>query len=255
MRVHQPSALATSEEPDRSGDRIYFDTAAMGSPRGLMRWATGSQPIQVNSTESDIQVSALERWSAEGPGGETVAAEDDPSRTENPAQRLNLRGGARARAVKCLAQAVYFEARGEPYDGQEAVAQVVINRVFSGYYPRSVCGVIFQDANHYHACQFTFACEGLDLNRIDEPRMWAQAKRIANRMLDGKIWLADIGHATHYHADWVHPGWVHEMKKVDTIGAHIFYRPRAWGSGNDKPAWGSAADTSTADPEANAAKG
>ena len=68
-----------------------------------------------------------------------------------------------------------------------------------------------EQENHHLACQFTFACEGKNVSRIDEPDMWEQAKEIAKKMLDGKIWLADIGHATHYHAYWVHPSWVHEM--------------------------------------------
>ena len=118
-----------------------------------------------------------------------------------------------------------------------AVAQVVMNRVFSGFYPDNVCGVVYQNANRHLACQFTFACEGKDLSRIDEPDMWAQAKRIAKDTLDGKIWLADVGHATHYHAYWVHPSWVHEMKKMYKLGVHTFYRPRAWGDGSDAPNW------------------
>jgi Cell Wall Hydrolase len=130
---------------------------------------------------------------------------------------------------------------------------VVMNRVFSGYYPRNVCGVVFQNADHYEACQFTFACEHKNLSRIEEPEMWEQAKHIAKNTLDGKIWLADIGHATHYHAYWVHPSWVHEMKRLDKLGAHTFYRPRAWGSGDDEPVWGTPSDTSKAGPITDAA--
>ena len=122
-----------------------------------------------------------------------------------------------------------------------------MNRVFSGYYPNNVCGVVYQNASHYLACQFTFACEHKDLSRIDEPDMWEQAKQIAKDTLDGKIWLADIGHATHYHAYWVHPSWVHEMTKMYKIGVHTFYRPRAWGNGDDEPAWGPPPNTSQAD--------
>ena len=114
-----------------------------------------------------------------------------------------------------------------------------MNRVFSGYYPHDVCGVVFQNADRHLACQFTFACEGKDLSQIDEPDMWQQAKEIAKKMLDGKIWLADIGHATHYHAYWVHPSWVHEMVRLYRLGVHTFYRPRAWG--DDEPTWSPAA--------------
>ena len=118
------------------------------------------------------------------------------------------RARERAKAEKCLADAVYFEARGEPLRGQMAVAQVIINRVFSGYYPNNVCGVVYQNAHRHLRCQFTFACEGKDLSKVDELDMWEQAKTISKDMLDGKIWLTEVGHATHYHAYWVHPSWV-----------------------------------------------
>ena len=229
---------------DDSGDRsaaIYFGTGVMGSREGLHSWAPGAAPILVPPSEdSGIKLSALEGadYSADE-GGELVAGKDDASRLESPAQRLGLDGQPRVRAEKCLTEAVYFEARGEPFTGQEAVAQVVMNRVFSGYYPHDVCGVVFQNAEHHLACQFTFACEGKDLSQIDEPDMWQQAKEIAKKMLDGKIWLADIGHATHYHAYWVHPSWVHEMVRLYRLGVHTFYRPRAWG--DDEPTWSPAA--------------
>lgn len=146
-----------------------------------------------------------------------------------PAQRLGLAGTERAQAEKCLAEAVYFESRGEPKRGQIAVAQVVINRVFSGYYPHDVCKAVYQNANRHLACQFTFACDNVK-EVIREPDMWVQAKEIASDMLDGKLWLDSVGAATHYHAYWVHPRWVREMRKLDRIGVHTFYRPRAWQS-------------------------
>ncbi len=220
---------------------VYFGTGVMGSREGLQSWAPGAAPILAPpSDDSGIKLSALEGadYSAED-SGESVAGKDDPSLMESPAQRLGLDGDTRVHAEKCLSEAIYFEARGEPYQGQEAVAQVVMNRVFSGYYPHDVCGVVFQNKNRHLACQFTFACEGKDLSRIDEPDMWEQAKEIAKKMLDGKIWLADIGHATHYHAYWVHPSWVHEMVRLYRLGVHTFYRPRAWG--DDEPTWSPAA--------------
>jgi hypothetical protein len=88
--------------------------------------------------------------------------------------------------------------------------------------------------------------------------MWEQAKAIAKDMLDGKIWLAEVGHATHYHAYWVHPSWVHEMTKLYKLGVHTFYRPKNWGDGDDAPAYGPMPSTSKADTpadKADAAKG
>ena len=249
------AAEATSFLDDDAGDRsaaIYFGTGVMGSPASLQSWAPGAEPILVAPSEdSGIKLSALEGadYSADE-GGETVAGKDDASLMATPAQRLALTGKPRVHAEKCLADAIYFEARGEPLEGQQAVAQVVINRVFSGYYPHDVCGVVYQNADRHLACQFTFACEGRDLSKIDEPDMWEQAKRIARDALDGKIWLADIGHATHYHAYWVHPSWVHEMVRLYKLGVHTFYRPRNWGDGDDD--WGPTeidAETMRPDPE------
>src|SRR6185312_988713 len=154
----------------------------------------GAEPVAISpAADSDIKVSALEPPAEQGVEGETVAAKNDASHFESPANRLGLTGKRRAKAEKCLADAIYFEARGEPIRGQMAVAQVVMNRVFSGRYPNNVCGVVYQNANRHLACQFTFACEGKNLNRIDEPEMWSQAKRIAKDTLDGKIWLAAVG--------------------------------------------------------------
>ena len=241
-------AFLEADAADRSS-AIYFGSGVMGSPSRLQNWAPGAEPIlvppsaelAVQSAESNIKLSALEGTPNDTGAGESVAGKDDASRLQAPAQRLELEGRTRAKAEKCLADAIYFEARGEVRKGQEAVAQVVMNRVFSGYYPHDVCGVVYQNAHRHLACQFTFACEGKDLSKIDEPDMWEQAKSIAKDTLDGKIWHAEVGHATHYHAYWVHPSWVHEMTRLYKFGVHTFYRPRNWGDGEGDPVWGKSA--------------
>jgi hypothetical protein len=236
-------------DPAEGAAQTFFGVGTMGAPSSLQHWAPGAEPELV-ARDSDIKLSALE---GSADGGETVAKKDDGSLLESPADRLKLAGKPRLKAEKCLADAVYFEARGEPFKGQQAVAQVVMNRVFSGYYPNDVCGVVYQNSGRHLACQFTFACEGKDLNKVDEPDMWEQAKQIAKDMLDGRIWLAEVGHATHYHAYWVHPSWVHEMTKLYKLGVHTFYRPKNWGDGDTDPAYGPVPNTSKADtPEATA---
>jgi spore germination cell wall hydrolase CwlJ-like protein len=241
----------TDTDPAARTAQTFFGVGTMGAPSGLQRWAPGAEPVPVTrAVDPDIKMAALD---GNADGGETVAKKDDSSLLESPADRLNLAGKPRAKAEKCLADAVYFEARGEPFKGQQAVAQVVMNRVFSGYYPNDVCGVVYQNSGRHLACQFTFACEGKDLNKVDEPDMWEQAKTIAKDMLDGRIWLAEVGHATHYHAYWVHPSWVHEMTKLYKLGVHTFYRPKNWGDGDTDPAYGPVPNTSKADtPEATA---
>ncbi len=130
-----------------------------------------------------------------------------------------------ARENRCLAEAIYFEARGESGEGQAAVAQVVLNRVSSGLYPATICGVVYQNRWHYNACQFSFACEGKSL-RIDEPDAWRQAVRIARDVTSGETYVADIGGSTHFHANYVQPRWARRLEKMDVIGHHVFYKPR-----------------------------
>jgi spore germination cell wall hydrolase CwlJ-like protein len=158
----------------------------------------------------------------------------------SPAERLGLKGKEYTRAERCLANAVYFEARSEPVRGQMAVAQVVMNRVFSGFYPNDVCGVVYQNAQRHLACQFTFACDG-KRKVINERGNWARANRIAHQTLEGQIYLPEVAKSTHYHASYVHPNWVHEMKRLVRYGLHSFYRPYAWGNGAEEPVWGRAA--------------
>jgi hypothetical protein len=124
--------------------------------------------------------------------------------------------------MKCLAEAVYFEARSEPERGQAAVAQVVLNRVKSDAYPNTVCGVVYQNRHRYLACQFTFACEGKAL-RTDETGPWSTAQRIARDVAEGRTYLPGVGNATHYHANYVRPWWARYMDRREKVGRHIFY--------------------------------
>jgi spore germination cell wall hydrolase CwlJ-like protein len=190
-----------------------------------------------------VRTARLSDGESIAPKGLVTGAEQRP---KSPAEMLRLTEKEREKAEKCLANAVYFEARAEPVRGQIAVAQVVMNRVFSGYYPNDVCGVVYQNANRHLACQFTFACDGIP-EVVNEPGAWARARQIARDTLDGKLWLPEIGKATHYHADWVRPAWVRDMIKLNKIGEHTFYRPQNWGDGADAPTWG---DPATTDKEA-----
>lgn len=157
----------------------------------------------------------------------------DPSGKPVETARLRLGAGyldliqaeSLAQESQCLAEAVYFEARSEPAAGQAAVAQVVLNRVRSGLYPTSVCGVVYQNRHRYKACQFTFACEGRSL-AIREPGAWATAQRIAREVLEGASYNIDVGTSTHYHANYVSPYWSRKLKRTEQIGRHIFYRLR-----------------------------
>ena len=124
-------------------------------------------------------------------------------------------------ASQCLAQAVYYEAALEPEKGQRAVAQVVLNRVRHPAYPNTVCGVVYQGYNR-PVCQFSFTCDGA-LTRTPQANLWKQAKAVARDALSGHV-VADVGTATHYHADYVVPKWAYTLGKITQIGRHIFYR-------------------------------
>jgi Cell Wall Hydrolase len=243
---------ATDPDPTERTARLFFDREPIGElPPRLERWSPGQEPVLiVPQIPADLDIKRSARAGDTGGGeGATVADKGevtgDGRRPKSPAERLGLTGKARAKAELCLANAVYFEARGEPVRGQIAVAQVVMNRVFSGYYPNDVCGVVYQNAHRHLACQFTFACDGIP-DRITEPDAFARAKRISAATLDGVVWLPEIGKATHYHAYWVHPWWVRTMRKLSRIGVHTFYRPRRWGDGAGAPSWGSAQATAEA---------
>jgi len=133
-----------------------------------------------------------------------------------------------ATALKCMTQAIYYEAANEPVQGKRAVAQVVLNRLKHPAYPNSVCGVVYEGANA-PVCQFSFTCDG-SLLRPPMARQWAESTRVAQAALAGSV-MHEVGSATNYHADYVLPRWAFTLGKVTKIGAHIFYRlPGAVGS-------------------------
>lgn len=127
----------------------------------------------------------------------------------------------RERALKCLTQAVYYEAASDGPEAERAVAQVVLNRVRHPGYPSSICGVVYEGSEHA-GCQFTFACDG-SLARPPVTVLWKQAQKVAGESLSGKV-FAPVGHATHYHADYVLPYWADSLDKSVQIGQQIFYR-------------------------------
>jgi hypothetical protein len=128
----------------------------------------------------------------------------------------------RTRALTCLAQAISYEAGNETLAGQEAVAQVILNRLRHPAYPKSICGVVYQGSERKTGCQFTFTCDG-SLLRPRSAQSIAFATAVAERVLSGGT-SAIVGGATHYHANYVSPYWAPSLVKIATIGAHIFYR-------------------------------
>jgi hypothetical protein len=122
---------------------------------------------------------------------------------------------------RCMAEALYFEARGESLDGQVAVAEVILNRRDSGRYPDSVCGVVQQGTGEKWMCQFSYFCDGLP-DAIGDEQAWERVGRIARVMLDGAPRDLTDG-AMFYHARAVSPYWADEFTRTAAIGAHLFY--------------------------------
>jgi spore germination cell wall hydrolase CwlJ-like protein len=154
-----------------------------------------------------------------------IASEDATVLDAAPVLRLETAeapGAEIADALTCLTQAIYFEARSESVAGQEAVAQVVINRSRLPQYPHSICGVVFDGQARGVGCQFSFACEGAPRGP-DEPAAWARAQAVAQRALAG-FEYRPARLATHYHASWMTPYWSGRLTRIRQIGGHVFYR-------------------------------
>ena len=170
---------------------------------------------------------ALSNWRRPLPVGRQ-RPRPSPTAPPRPGLDFKYKGESQAefeeRERRCLSTAIYFEARGEPLQGQIAVGQVIMNRVRSPQFPETICGVVYQ-GQMAPGCQFSFACDG----KTDTPKNdshWALAQKLARQITSGEVWLPEIGYSTFYHADYVSPYWKSTMNKIDSIGRHIFYKKR-----------------------------
>ena len=125
--------------------------------------------------------------------------------------------------VKCLAEAMYFESRGENILGQYAVAEVILNRVDSNEFPNSVCKVVSEGSTRLHACQFSYNCDGKP-EYVNDLKSYERILKLSNMLYGGTARILTDG-ATFYHSNAVLPSWTAKMKKTSEIGRHIFYRP------------------------------
>ncbi|MGJ0506916.1 MAG: cell wall hydrolase [Methylocystis sp.] len=210
-----PTATPPVSEPARdSKSKDLAERALHGATPAVTRAVALSSSTPAQPDALPIEVSSLPQARlALGAAGQDA----------RPAYASLVSRDNMDRERRCLAEAVYFESRSEPEAGQAAVAQVVLNRVQSGLYPSSICGVVYQNRHHYKACQFSFACEGKSL-RITEQESWSTAVRIANEVMDGHTYITDVGRSTHYHATYVKPRWARALTRMDMIGRHVFYR-------------------------------
>lgn len=201
------------------GDRLKPTTSAValrgsvGAPDGAMLM----NAVTASAFTSTIDVDAFR------PSAEEIAYHPTPEGLD-----FRYKGESQAefeeRERRCLAIAIYFEARGEPVRGQVAVGQVILNRVRSPLFPETICGVVYQ-GQMQKGCQFSFTCDG----KTDIPRdndQWALAQDISRQITAGELWLPEVGYSTYYHANYVSPRWAGSMSKIDKIGRHIFYKKR-----------------------------
>ncbi len=181
-----------------------------------------------NLSESMFITSAPRSDQAFDSGGTPHSAQSIAYHPTADAMSFKSKGESEAefeeRERRCLATAIYFEARGEPVRGQIAVGQVILNRVRSPQFPQTICGVVYQ-GQMQKGCQFSVACDGhTDMPRNDD--QWALAQDLSRQITSGQVWLPEVGYSTFYHADYVRPSWVKSMSKIDEIGRHIFYKKR-----------------------------
>lgn len=245
LGVAMAASSAPRPEIDKTAEAAARITRGDLTDKGLNALLAGLDPAQLALAlrhDPTLKTPALygltPGWESLGLAGKPSL---DPGASGLSAQRLNaaapidagalraahpfvLKASAddRRRALRCLTQAVYYEAALEPGLGQDAVAQVVLNRVRDPNYANSVCGVVFEGAERSTGCQFSFTCDG-SLAQAPVKWAWDRARIVAERALNGHV-ATHVGTATHYHADYVHPWWSPTLAKITQVGAHIFYR-------------------------------
>ena len=129
--------------------------------------------------------------------------------------------------LDCLTRNIYWEAASEPFEGKVGVAQVTLNRVESGKFAPTVCGVVYQKNTFYQkvVCQISWYCESNHKIRPVHPALWKESEEVAKKVLLEKFRLPSLENALFYHADYVSPGW--KLPRIEKIGNHIFYGDKA----------------------------
>ena len=131
--------------------------------------------------------------------------------------------------LTCLARNIYWEAASEPFEGKVAVAQVTMNRMNSGKFPDTVCGVVHQKTTVYNkiVCQFSWLCENNYRTKTVHRAMYQESEEVAKMVMLEGFKLKTLEGALYYHADYVNPRW--NKEKVTQIGRHIFYKDKSNG--------------------------
>ena len=182
-------------------------TATFGSRLGSLMQAE-------RGAAKDLDAQAMKRL--------TVAPESGENGPYSGSRLEKMRKPKGGENWSCLAEALYFEARGESVKGMFAVAEVILNRVDDARYPDTVCGVVNQGTGERFRCQFTYTCDGRPEN-IGDAQAYDRVAKVARLMMDGEERRLTDG-ATHYHTKSVRPKWAKVFPRTTTIGYHHFYR-------------------------------
>ena len=151
----------------------------------------------------------------------------DDIRASQPISQELITAQQRLTELECLTRNIYWEAASEPFEGKVAVAQVTLNRLESGKFADSVCGVVYQKNVFYSrvVCQFSWYCEETHKIKPVHIGMWQESEIAAKKVLLEGFRLPSLTDALYYHADYVQPGW--RKPRIEQIGRHIFYSERA----------------------------
>ncbi len=144
-----------------------------------------------------------------------------PSLMDTEILRPTRRAGSK-KDLECLAQVIYFEARGEDIEGWLAVAHTVRNRVESDRFPDTVCGVVWQGRGVLNQCQFSYFCDGLP-EVVDDKKSYREIRSLAKKFLENPTNDLTDG-ATYFHTTNVNPFWSDHMHLTKVVGQHVFYR-------------------------------
>ena len=220
VEVHPADAFGSAENPGENfpGSAFYFmDQKSLADAAPPAYPSNDILPIE---STSDAPLAAL----TEADIGNLASPVLDIPGVGPSASPFIIRPGSvgYSRALKCLSDAIYYEAANEPDAGQRAVAQVIINRMRHPTYPNSICGVIYQGSERQSGCQFSYSCDG-SMARIPAAASWLRGQRVAMQALAGYV-FAPVGMATHYHANYVYPYWAPSLQYVGSVGAHRFYK-------------------------------
>jgi spore germination cell wall hydrolase CwlJ-like protein len=130
----------------------------------------------------------------------------------------------RDKQLDCLAKNIYHEAKGEPFEGKVAVAQVTLNRAASGQFPSDICKVVYQKNVVYEKvlCQFSWYCDQATMAKPKNTAAYKESQIVARQVLLEEFRLPSLNKALYFHATHINPGW--KKEKVATIGNHVFYK-------------------------------